>query len=201
MMIRYFLVTVLFVQVIFAELVPLKEKLYKEVYKLYGPNAIKRVVYVKHELETINQKTKFAYARLSIINKLLNRVKYKKDKEHWKQDYNATFLEFIASGAGDSYDFASAKYAILVKMGLNRNKFRFYTTSTKGINKIKYDTKNYYVLGYLSKDNKKVLILDCYSDKLIFRKTNELQNFTKVDISPQILKKTEDQMYSLIYKK
>jgi predicted transglutaminase-like cysteine proteinase len=201
MIIRYILLAIVFVQILFAELIPFNEELYKELYKLYGPDGLKRVVYVKYELESINQKTQFIYAKLSRVNKLLNRVKYKKDKEHWREEYNSTFLELIASGAGDSYDFASAKYAILVKMGLKRNKFRFYTTNVKGINKLKYDTENYYVLGYLSKDDTKVLILDCYTDKLIFRKTKELKNFKKVDISPQIFNEMESQIYSLIYKK
>jgi predicted transglutaminase-like cysteine proteinase len=44
---------------------------------------------------------------------------------HWKvEDYWATPLEFLATGAGDCEDFAIAKYFTLKELGVNENKMR-----------------------------------------------------------------------------
>lgn len=200
-MIRYILISLLFVQLVFAEVFHITKEVYENSFNAFGAKSIKRIVYVKNKLEKINQQKKFIYAKLYEVNKLLNRVKYKKDKEHWGQDYNATFVEFIGSGAGDSLDFAFAKYAILIKMGLDQKKFRFYTTSKKGLNKIRYDADNYYVLGYLSNDNKEVVLLDCYTDKLFLKKITKLQKYKQIKISLNTLQKVQDQIYAILYHK
>lgn len=44
---------------------------------------------------------------------------------HWKiEDYWATPLEFLATGAGDCEDFAIAKYFTLKELGIDENKMR-----------------------------------------------------------------------------
>lgn len=44
---------------------------------------------------------------------------------HWKtEDYWATPLEFLATGAGDCEDFAIAKYFTLLELGVNESKMR-----------------------------------------------------------------------------
>ena len=63
-----------------------------------------------------------------MVNQLINKISYKKDDVHWGSDFNATLIELIASGAGDSLDFAFAKYTLLVKLGLDPRKFRFFQT-------------------------------------------------------------------------
>ena len=99
--------------------------------------------------------------------KLVNKLLYKKDKVHWHNDRSSTFLEFVTSGAGDSLDFAAAKYVTLVNLGFDNDRFEFFKTDTNGLSKTRVDTKNYYVLGYKPKNSDKYVVLDCYSDKLL----------------------------------
>ena len=65
--------------------------------------------YQHNELETLKK-----------VNDFFNTFRFIDDIIHWKQeDYWATPIEFIASGAGDCEDFSIAKYYTLIKVALN----------------------------------------------------------------------------------
>ncbi len=144
--------------------------------KTFGKKALQRLQYVQKQLDIIEQE-KLSYAQIYMVNALINRISYKKDKVHWKSDYIPTALDFVTSGAGDSLDFAAAKYTILVNLGFDPERFQFFKTDVQGMNHLKYDTNNYYVLGYSPKNTKEYIILDCYSDKIVpaFRKKLNLK--------------------------
>lgn len=149
---------------------------------MFGVKAVQRVKYIQDQVGKIKQED-FTYTKLYMVNTLINKLIYKKDKVHWKRDHTATFLEFVTSGAGDSLDFAAAKYVTLVHIGFDKNRFKFFKTDTTGINKSKFDTQDYYVLGYTPKNSKEYVILDCYSDKIIpaFKENVKLKA-TQIDI-------------------
>ena len=64
--------------------------------------------------------------KLALINNFFNQqIKFADDISHWgKNDYWATPLEFIASGAGDCEDFSIAKYFSLKEAGVAEDKLR-----------------------------------------------------------------------------
>lgn len=144
----------------------LSTKKYKQVEKKFGKKSLRRIKYLQNELQKI-EKEKFLYTKIHKVNKLFNKLKYKKNKQHWQGNYQPSLLEFSASGFGNSYDFASAKYNALVSLGLDKSRFSFFKTSTSGLNKMKYDTDGYYVLGYYPKSKGEYVILDCYVDTVI----------------------------------
>ncbi len=64
--------------------------------------------------------------KLALINDFFNQhIHFVDDLSHWgKNDYWATPLEFIASGAGDCEDFSIAKYFSLKEVGIAEEKLR-----------------------------------------------------------------------------
>lgn len=61
--------------------------------------------------------------KLEKVNTFFNRMTFVDDIEHWQQeDYWATPIEFLATGAGDCEDFSLAKYFTLKKMGVDETK-------------------------------------------------------------------------------
>jgi predicted transglutaminase-like cysteine proteinase len=55
---------------------------------------------------------------------------------HWKvEDYWATPLEFLATGAGDCEDYAIAKYFTLKELGVDENKMRITYVKALSLNK------------------------------------------------------------------
>lgn len=163
--------------------------------KMYGKKSLKRVEYLKKEIDSIKEQ-KFIYTKIYQLNTLINKIRYKKNKAHWNSEHKASFLEFIGSGFGNSFDFATAKYSLLVDLGLDEKKFAFFQTSRKGINKIKYDTQDYFVLGYYPKTPDEYIILDCYSDKLI-PLTTERKTYTKIDITQEVRENIIKNMFNL----
>jgi hypothetical protein len=154
---------------------------------IYGKKAVQRVHHIEDQFQKIEQE-KFTYTKIYMVNNLINKLLYKKDKFHWKNDHKATFLEFVISGAGDSLDFAAAKYIMLVNLGFDQKRFKFFKTDIEGINKIKYDTKDYYILGYIpNKNSKEYVVLDCYSNKILpaFKKNMELKP-SKITLAEKI---------------
>lgn len=165
---------------------------------MFGSKAVKRLEYIQDEFIKIGEES-FTYSKIYRINSLINKLIYKKDIVHWKDDYRPTFLEFITSGAGDSLDFATAKYISLVNLGFDPNKFKFFKTNTQGISRTKYDLENYYVLGYAPKSSDKYVILDCYTNKIMpaFREGIELK---KSDISANDIDKMFNEMLHINFK-
>ena len=64
--------------------------------------------------------------KLKQVNNFFNlNVRFIDDIIQWKtEDYWATPLEFLATGAGDCEDFAIAKYFTLKELGVDENKMR-----------------------------------------------------------------------------
>lgn len=199
MIVRYIFMTILAVQLLFGESMSIDDRSYQKVYTSFGNKAIKRVDFILKEIDKIEKQTDFIYMKLLLVNKLINKVKYKKDLGHWGATYNATFLELIASGAGDSLDFAFAKYVVLIKLGVDADKFRFFTTNIKGISKLKYDTQNYYVLGYYADNEEDLVILDCYTNKLKLIKVKQTQEYQEIEIPLITLYEMEQRMHSIEY--
>lgn len=57
--------------------------------------------------------------KLKEVNTFFNLLEYRSDQAHWGvNDYWATPLEFLVSGAGDCEDFSIAKYFTLLELGV-----------------------------------------------------------------------------------
>lgn len=85
--------------------------------KKYGDYAKRRVVAWQKLVQ--ENKTKSDLEKLEAVNNFFNLFEYRSDKAHWNQDdYWATPLEFVVSGAGDCEDYSSAKYFTLRELGV-----------------------------------------------------------------------------------
>jgi predicted transglutaminase-like cysteine proteinase len=71
-------------------------------------------------------RTESDWERLHLANDFANRhIRYRADLEHWgKNDYWATPLETLGTGAGDCEDYAISKYFSLRAMGVADEKLR-----------------------------------------------------------------------------
>ena len=88
-----------------------------EIGKNYGEFAKRRLI-TWSKLSTEN-KSADDKKKLEAVNTFFNFIEYRKDLAHWgKEDYWATPLEFVVSGAGDCEDFAVAKYFTLLELGV-----------------------------------------------------------------------------------
>ncbi|MFM2007319.1 MAG: hypothetical protein RLZZ09_2974 [Pseudomonadota bacterium] len=64
-------------------------------------------------------------AKLESVNTFFNQLRFVDDAQHWKQeDYWATPIELLATGAGDCEDFSIAKYFTLKAIGVDETKLR-----------------------------------------------------------------------------
>ncbi|MBS0289149.1 MAG: transglutaminase-like cysteine peptidase [Proteobacteria bacterium] len=92
-----------------------------EIAKNYGDYASRRL----NTWQKIVQNNKNASERkkLEEVNLFFNLLQYQRDSSHWGvDDYWATPLELVVSGAGDCEDFAVAKYFTLLDMGVPDDK-------------------------------------------------------------------------------
>lgn len=98
-------------------------------------------------------------AKLSRVNDFFNqRVLFDSDMAIWQQnDYWATPLETMGRGAGDCEDFAIAKYATLLLMGVPNERLRLiYVRARTGNAK----SEAHMVLGYYQQPTDEPLVLD-----------------------------------------
>jgi predicted transglutaminase-like cysteine proteinase len=202
-MIRSLFITSFIVQLVVAKCSSISDESYITLFHTFGNKGLERVEFVTEEIKKIKKRSLYVYGKLTSVNRLLNKIQYKKDSLHWGIKYNATFLEFIASGAGDSLDFAFAKYVTLLELGLDPDKFHFFTTTTniRGMSKLKYDTVNYYVLGYDVNDGKNIVILDCYNNKLTLAKSQDLYKYKKRDIPSYTCNTMKENMFCIVHSK
>lgn len=57
--------------------------------------------------------------KLELVNNYFNLIQYQSDISHWgKDDYWATPIEMLVSGAGDCEDYSISKYYTLIKLGV-----------------------------------------------------------------------------------
>lgn len=100
--------------------------------------------------------------RLALTNHFFNaKILFIDDIVHWHQDdYWATPVEFLATGAGDCEDFAIAKYFTLKKMGINENKMRITYVKAYKLNQA------HMVLTYFEHPKAVPLVLDNLVDEI-----------------------------------
>ena len=83
----------------------------------YGDYAKRRLVSWQKLLEDNQDKPE--REKLEAVNQFFNLIPYQSDVSHWgKEDYWATPLEMLVSGAGDCEDYSISKYYTLVKLGV-----------------------------------------------------------------------------------
>lgn len=112
-----------------------------------------------------NAKNKDILNKLKDINDFWNKIRYKRDSQHWKQkDYWAAPFEFLGSGAGDCEDYAIAKYFSLRKLGIAENKLRITYVKLKRA-RTKFE-EAHMVLTYYHKPGATPIVLDNVNKKL-----------------------------------
>ena len=133
----------------------ISQKVLGNIEKKYGSDAKLRTSSWQSMLQTAKQ-AKREQDKLTIINDFFNQnVNFVSDLSHWgENDYWATPLEFIASGAGDCEDFSIAKYFSLKEAGVAENKLRL--TYVKAINL----GQAHMVLTYFARPRSIPLVLD-----------------------------------------
>lgn len=89
--------------------------------KKYGVEAYKRLVKLQNLVRDDTSTNDME--KLKKVNRFFNQIEFVSDSLHYKkEDYWATPLEFLASGAGDCEDFSLAKYFTLKAMGVAEKK-------------------------------------------------------------------------------
>jgi predicted transglutaminase-like cysteine proteinase len=133
----------------------ISQKVLGNIEKKYGSDAKLRTSSWQSMLIEARQ-AKRDQDKLTIINDFFNQnINFVSDLSHWgKNDYWATPLEFIASGAGDCEDFSIAKYFSLKEAGVAEKKLRL--TYVKAINL----GQAHMVLTYFARPRSVPLVLD-----------------------------------------
>jgi predicted transglutaminase-like cysteine proteinase len=133
----------------------ISQKVLGNIEKKYGSDAKLRTSSWQSMLIEARQ-AKRDQDKLTIINDFFNQnINFVSDLSHWgKNDYWATPLEFIASGAGDCEDFSIAKYFSLKEAGVAEKKLRL--TYVKAINL----GQAHMVLTYFARPRSIPLVLD-----------------------------------------
>jgi predicted transglutaminase-like cysteine proteinase len=94
--------------------------------------------------------------KLERVNDFFNQnVNFVDDLIHWSvEDYWATPLEFLATGAGDCEDYSIAKYFTLLELGVDENKMRITYVKAYQLNQA------HMVLTYFATPRAVPLVLD-----------------------------------------
>lgn len=132
----------------------INDELLKQIKTRYGQPAESRVIEWQKLLLTAKRLPE--QEKLKRVNDFFNRnVLFVDDINHWHvDDYWATPLEFLATGAGDCEDYSIAKYFTLKEIGVDENKMRI--TYVKAINL----NQAHMVLTYYSSPSAVPLVLD-----------------------------------------
>lgn len=135
---------------------------YEYIKNKYGTNALKRVQLWNKMIESSQNES--TLNKIKNVNDFFNKFAYKEDLVHWKKkDYWATPLEFMATGAGDSEDYALAKYYSLLKLGIPKQNLKISYVEYKGSKPFKI---NHVVLNYFHNLNSEAIVLDNIEEKL-----------------------------------
>jgi len=131
--------------------------------KKYGEKAKKRVLLWDKMLQSAKDKN--TLEKLKIVNDFFNKITYKRDSLHWKQnDYWASPFEFLGTGAGDCEDYAIAKYFALRQLGIADAKLKITYVKLKRSH-TKFE-EAHMVLNYYHKVGKAPIVLDNINKKL-----------------------------------
>lgn len=121
--------------------------------ELYGIAAAERLTHWQN-LMTYSRKLPEAQ-KLVEVNDFFNRMRFVHDIDHWgEEDFWATPVELLASGAGDCEDFSIAKYFTLRELGVADEKLRI--TYVKAVEL----DQAHMVLSYFASPGAEPLILD-----------------------------------------
>ncbi|WP_257295104.1 transglutaminase-like cysteine peptidase [Endozoicomonas sp. YOMI1] len=121
--------------------------------ELYGIAAAERLTHWQN-LMTYSRKLPEAQ-KLVEVNDFFNRMRFVHDIDHWgEEDFWATPVELLASGAGDCEDFSIAKYFTLRELGVADEKLRI--TYVKAVEL----DQAHMVLSYFASPGEEPLILD-----------------------------------------
>ncbi len=135
-----------------------------EIGKNYGEYAKRRLIgWQKLTTENKNLDEK---KKLEAVNTYFNLLEYAKDINHWGiDDYWATPLEFIVSGAGDCEDFAVAKYFTLLELGVPDEKLLIMYVKLKQYSEV-YN-QAHMVLLYYETPQSVPLVLDNINKEIL----------------------------------
>ena len=127
--------------------------LLENVQRLYGDRAKKRMQSWQQLMDTAG--TLPEKEKLIRVNQFFNQLRFVNDIDHWRQeDFWATPVEFLASGAGDCEDFSIAKYFTLRELGVSDEKLRITYVKAVRLNQA------HMVLSYYDKPGSDPLVLD-----------------------------------------
>ncbi len=88
-------------------------------------------------------------------------IRFEEDSVHWKKnDYWATPLETLGSGAGDCEDYTIAKYMSLLKLGIPTARLRLIYVKAQIGGPSSHVFQAHMVLGYYPQPNAIPVILD-----------------------------------------
>ena len=122
--------------------------------RIYGLDARQRLLAWQDLIVQDNSTTD--QEKLEKVNSFFNRtVEFVDDIYHWRQeDYWATPIEFLASGAGDCEDYSIAKYFTLKAMGVPESKLNLSYVKALRFN------QHHMVMTYYSTPSAEPLVLD-----------------------------------------
>jgi predicted transglutaminase-like cysteine proteinase len=132
----------------------INDELLHQIKNKHGRQAEQRVIQWQKLL--LSAKDLPEQEKLQRVNDFFNRnVFFVDDIIHWHtEDYWATPLEFLASGAGDCEDYSIAKYFTLKELGVDENKMRITYVKALKLNQA------HMVLTYYSTPIAVPLVLD-----------------------------------------
>ncbi|MCX4027631.1 transglutaminase-like cysteine peptidase [Spartinivicinus marinus] len=131
----------------------LSQALLQQVQTSYGQTAVNRLKQWQQLVEKSQHLPESE--KLKAVNTFFNQLGFVNDIDHWKkEDYWATPVEFMASGAGDCEDFSIAKYFTLRLLGVADKKMRITYVKALSLNQA------HMVLSYFPEGQRIPLVLD-----------------------------------------
>ena len=163
LLISFFIISLILTVTIAKKTYNISQKELNAINSKYGEKAKRRVEIWDKTIQ--NAKSKNILNKLKDVNDFWNKIKYRRDSIHWKQeDYWAAPFEFLGSGAGDCEDYAIAKYFSLRKLGIPENKLRITYVKLKR-KRTKFE-EAHMVLTYYHKPGATPIVLDNINKKL-----------------------------------
>jgi predicted transglutaminase-like cysteine proteinase len=132
----------------------ISEALLLQVHNKYGAAAEQRLIQWQKLMQTAKDLPE--QEKLERVNDFFNQnVDFVDDLIHWSvEDYWATPVEFLATGAGDCEDYSIAKYFTLLELGVDENKMRITYVKAYQLNQA------HMVLTYFATPRAVPLVLD-----------------------------------------
>jgi len=132
----------------------ISDELLRQIHSKYGEEAQQRVIEWQKLMQTAKDLPD--QEKLQRVNEFFNKnVMFVDDSIHWKvEDYWATPIEFLATGAGDCEDYAIAKYFTLEELGIDEDKMRITYVKAYKLNQA------HMVLTYFATPRSVPLVLD-----------------------------------------